>query len=213
MTSELHADQAARPASLHGGGSSGHSPAKSPLMSAGLSLLLLLAGCGLGEKNAQATPVESSASTPSGAVAAALMPADAADPSPASMHEDLDAYLASPEPAGRRFALDKLHFVANSATLSPDAQARIADLAEVLVGRPLAMVHVVGYADPGADGSANTQLGAQRADAVAKALVALEVTGDRVTSARASESNPVEAGAPLGRMAVNRPTELVVTGK
>jgi outer membrane protein OmpA-like peptidoglycan-associated protein len=129
------------------------------------------------------------------------------------MYGELQTYLASAEPAGRRFVFDNLHFATNSAALPADAQQTLGGLAQLLQAYPRATVRIDGYADARGSESANTQLGAQRAQAVVQALAGMGVPADRLSAATGSESNPVAPNTSEQGQAQNRRTELVVVAK
>lgn len=171
-------------------------------------LLLLLRTCTGGEDtNTVTAPATAPVTTaPTGGMAPA---APAAGP----MYGQLETYLASAQPAGQRFTFDNLHFATNSAELPADAQATLSGLVAILGRFPNARVQIEGYADARGSEPQNAQLGAQRAEAVARALIGAGVAADRVTAATGSESNPIGDNATAQGQAANRRTDLVVTAK
>ena len=132
---------------------------------------------------------------------------------PNTLNYQLQQYLASPEPAPRRFTFDGLNFATSSAELPTDAQATVSALAQILQAYPNAVVRVEGYADARGSEQTNAQLGAQRAEAVARALIGQGIPAGRVTSATGGETNPVDTNATNQGQAENRRTDLVVTAK
>jgi|GEM_PF-462438 len=126
---------------------------------------------------------------------------------------DLQAYLASPEPAGRRFSFDNIHFATNSAELPADAQPVIAGIVQAVQAAPNARIRVEGYADARGAAQANAQLGAQRADTVARALIAAGVAPGRLESASGGELNPIDTNATAQGQADNRRTDIVIVSK
>lgn len=125
----------------------------------------------------------------------------------------MQAYLASNEAAGRRFTFDNIHFATNSAELPADAGATITGLSQALAAYPNARIRVEGYADARGGEGANAQLGAQRAEAVARALIGAGVAANRVETATGGETNPVDSNATTPGQAQNRRTDIVVTAK
>jgi outer membrane protein OmpA-like peptidoglycan-associated protein len=177
-------------------------------------LLLLLRNCGDRENEVEtaATDTANSAAT---MPATGLAPTNQAPGAPVTgpLDATLAAYLSSGEPAGRRFTFDNLHFATNSAALPADAQQTVSAVAQVLSRHPTSRIQIEGYADArGAEG-ANARLGAERAEAVARALIAAGVPAQRITAASGSESNPVAPNTDPQGLAANRRTELVVIQK
>jgi outer membrane protein OmpA-like peptidoglycan-associated protein len=132
---------------------------------------------------------------------------------PNTLNYQLQQFLASPEPAPRRFTFDRLNFATSSAELPADAQSTITGLGQILQAYPNAVVRVEGYADARGGEQGNQQLGAQRAEAVARALIAQGIPANRVTAATGGETNPVDSNATAQGQAENRRTDLVVTAK
>jgi outer membrane protein OmpA-like peptidoglycan-associated protein len=132
---------------------------------------------------------------------------------PNTLNYQLQQYLASPEPANRRFTFEGLNFATGSADLPGDAQQTVSALAQILQAYPNATVRIEGYADARGSEGANAQLGERRADAVARALIAQGLPAARVTAASGGETNPVETNATAQGQAENRRTDLVVTAK
>lgn len=137
----------------------------------------------------------------------------AVDLAPSTLNYELQRYLASTAPAPRTFTFENLNFATSSAALPAEAQQTVSTLAQILQAYPNATVRVQGYADARGGETANAALGAQRAEAVARALIAQGVPADRVTGASGGESNPVASNATTQGQAENRRTELVVTAK
>ena len=163
------------------------------------------------------TTTTSSAATPSTppvAVEKVTLPGgQSLDLEPQSLNYELQQFLASPDAPPRRFTFDHLNFATDSAELPADAQATVGALAQILSAYPKAQVELQGYADATGSDPHNVQLGAQRAEAVQKALSAAGVSADRMKTATGGSSNPVDTNASAGGRAENRRTELVVTAK
>lgn len=132
---------------------------------------------------------------------------------PNTLNYQLQQFLASNEPAPRRFTFDRLNFATGSADLPADAQTTVAALSQILAAYPNAAVRIEGYADARGSEGSNAQLGAGRAEAVAMALIKSGIPAGRVTAASGGETNPVDTNATAQGQAENRRTDLVVTAK
>lgn len=194
-----------------------------PLLLLGL-LALALRSCGDDEDEPPTTTTTTEQTTTAPAVSAAPSPAlpvervtlpggRSVEMAPGTLNYQLQQYLASPAPAPRRFTFDRLNFATGSAAMPADAQATTAALAQILQAYPNARARIEGYADSRGGEGANVRLGAQRAEAVAEALIGAGVPAARVTAASGGESNPVDTNATSEGQAENRRTDLVVTAK
>ena len=125
----------------------------------------------------------------------------------------LQPYLASTEALPRRFTFERLNFATGSATLPADASQTIGTVAQILSASQTATVRVEGYADARGSEPANAKLGADRANAVAQALIAAGVPANRVSAVSGGETNPVDSNATASGQAENRRTDLVVTAR
>ena len=135
------------------------------------------------------------------------------DLEPQTLNYDLQRFLASSEAAPRTFTFEHLNFATDSAALPADAQGTVSALAQILAAYPKAQVHLNGYADATGNEPRNLQLGAQRAAAVAQALVAQGVAADRIKTATGGSTNPADTNASSRGRAENRRTELLVSAK
>lgn len=166
------------------------------------------------ESTTMTTTAPGAAATPAVGVERVTLPGgQAVELEPNSLNYQLQQFLASPEPAPRRFTFDRLNFATNSADLPADAQSTVVALAQIMNAYPNAQARIEGYADARGSEPVNAQLGARRAEAVAQALIAQGVPAARVTAATGGESNPVDTNATAEGRAENRRTELVVTAK
>lgn len=132
---------------------------------------------------------------------------------PGTIGYDLQRFLASNEAAPRRFAFERLNFDTASADLRAIDRPTVDGLARILVAYPAARVRLVGYADARGDTTPNVDLGADRARAVAAALIAAGVAADRVETATGGEAGAVAPNATAQGQAENRRTELIVLVK
>lgn len=187
-----------------------------------LLLALLFRGCNHHEATVTTTNTtvttssqsNTPAATPPVAVEKVTLPGGTSvDLEPKTLNYELQRYLASADAAPRTFTFDRLNFANDSAELPADAQATVTALAQILVAYPKARVQLSGYADSTGTEPHNVQLGAQRAEAVAKALSAQGVTADRMKTATGGSTNPADTNASSQGRAENRRTELVVLAK
>ena len=185
-------------------------------------LLLLLRSCGHNQATTTTnttdtttvTNTTSSAATPAVAVEQVTLPnGKVVGLEPKTLNYDLQRYLASSAPTPQTFTFENLNFATDSASLPSAAQATVSALAQILTAYPKAKVQLNGYADATGSDPRNTQLGAQRAQAVSQALQAQGVTADRIKTATGGASNPVDTNATSQGRAENRRTELTVLAK
>ena len=181
-----------------------------------LAALLALSRCNRHDDVAVApTPTATpTASTPPVALKHVVLPGGrTVDLQPQTLNYDLQAFLASTAAAPRTFTFDKLNFDTASSTIRADDQPTLSALSQILAAYPKAAVRLVGYADARGSDATNVRLGADRAAAVAKALIATGIDGKRISTASGGDANPVASNATVGGQFQNRRTELVVTSK
>ena len=185
-----------------------------------LLLLLLFRNCSHHEaavtttNTTTTTTSQAPAGTPPVAVEKVTLPGGkVVSLAPQTLNYDLQRFLASADAAPRTFTFEHLNFATDSATLPADAQDTTTALAQILAAYPKASVQLNGYADSTGTEPHNVQLGAQRAQAVAQALVAQGVAADRIKTATGGSTNPTDTNASSQGRAENRRTELVVLAK
>ena len=186
-------------------------------------LFLLLRSCGHTDQTATTNTTEttvtnttSSASpaTPAVAVEQVTLPnGKVVGLEPKTLNYELQRYLASTAPTPQTFTFENLNFATDSATLPSDAQTTVGSLAQILAAYPKAKVQLNGYADATGTDPHNVQLGAARANAVAKALEAQGLGADRIKTATGGASKPVDTNSTSQGRAENRRTELTVLAK
>ena len=135
------------------------------------------------------------------------------DLAPKTLNYDLQAFLASSDPAPRTFTFDKLNFDTASSQIRGEDQPTLSALSQILAAYPKSVVRLVGYADARGTDATNAKLGSDRAAAVAKALTGSGIDAKRVSTASGGDRNPVASNATAGGQFENRRTELVVTSK
>jgi hypothetical protein len=124
---------------------------------------------------------------------------------PGTLTHQLQRHLAGRDPAGRRFAFERLDFAPGSADIPTADRPTIDVLARLLRAYPKARIGIVGHPDAR---NIAPDLARRRAGAVAAALATAGIAPARVALvADAAAPAPTPGGA------ASRPTELVVTAK
>jgi outer membrane protein OmpA-like peptidoglycan-associated protein len=109
------------------------------------------------------------------------------------------------------FNFDRLTFDTGMATLQPQSQEQLKDIAEVLKSYPNVHVKIGGYTDNVGDPAANQKLSQDRADNVMQSLEGLGVNSSRMEAEGYGEQHPVaDNGMEEGRQQ-NRRIALRVT--
>lgn len=180
-----------------------------------LALLFALSRCGDREEAVVAAPVETPAATgndtgnDTGAVVGQTT--DAAAAAPLAGTSALGGFLAGTEPTPRSFTFEKVNFDTAKSDIRPGDADEVNAIAGVLGQYPTARVRIAGYADSRGPTPENVALGKARADALKAALVAKNVSADRIETVSGGEADPVDTNATASGQAENRRTELVVT--
>jgi len=111
------------------------------------------------------------------------------------------------------FEFDRLNFASGSATILPESQEQLDNIAAVLKAYPTVTVKVGGYTDNTGDPVANQQLSQARAESVMQALTTKGIAARRLAAEGYGDKHPVADNAtPEGR-AKNRRIALRVTAK
>ncbi|AYV48585.1 OmpA family protein [Caulobacter flavus] len=180
-----------------------------------LALLFLLSRCG--HDNTVAPPtarVADQPATPPVAVEEIALPnGKTVALQRETLNYELQKYLASDAPTPRTFTFDKLNFDSASSAIRPVDEPTLVALARILDAYPKAKVRVEGYADARGSQVDNLKLGADRAAAVASALVAKGVDSGRIATAAGGETRPVDTNATEQGRSENRRADLIVTAK
>ena len=111
------------------------------------------------------------------------------------------------EGAGRSdewFEFDRLLFETNSATLKPESQDQLRNVAAILVAYPAVQVKIGGYTDNTGDPASNLKLSQDRAANVKSSLVNLGVGANRLEAEGFGEQHPVASNATDEGRARNR---------
>jgi outer membrane protein OmpA-like peptidoglycan-associated protein len=111
------------------------------------------------------------------------------------------------------FDFDRLLFDTNSATLRPESQAQLRDVAAILKAYPNTHVKIGGYTDNVGSPAANQTLSQERADNVRTELVGMGIDGDRLTSEGYGEEHAVADNSTESGRAMNRRISMLITEK
>ncbi len=121
------------------------------------------------------------------------------------------------DPSGSRpnvFVFEGLGFNANNAvSFSPEASARIGNLAAILRAFPTARLKIEGHTDDVGDPATNRRLSLDRADAIKRLLIRAGVPAERITTEGVGPDRPIATNATEDGRAKNRRIELAITVK
>ena len=111
------------------------------------------------------------------------------------------------------FDFDRILFDSGSATLRPESNEQIGNIAEILKAYPQVTVKVGGYTDNTGKAEDNLKVSADRAAAVTNAVIALGVDPARVSSEGYGDANPIADNATAEGQQKNRRVSVRVTAK
>lgn len=107
--------------------------------------------------------------------------------------------------------LDKVHFVFDTATLVPESEPILAEVARILAAHPeFVKVEVAGHTDLRGTAEYNRDLSARRVQTVKRFLVAKGVDADRLAPKGYGESKPLATGDSEEDHALNRRVQFVI---
>ncbi|HSP24887.1 MAG TPA: OmpA family protein, partial [Saliniramus sp.] len=109
-----------------------------------------------------------------------------------------------------RLAEDQIGFAVAAATLEPDAEPLLDDLAEILGTCPDVAVEVAGHTDSDGSEAANRRLSQERAAAVRQALAERGVEAERLSAVGYGQAQPIAPNDTPQNKARNRRIELIV---
>jgi OOP family OmpA-OmpF porin len=132
------------------------------------------------------------------------------------MEARLLAFIQDPskgiEPA-TWFDFDRLLFNTDSATLRPESQEQLRNIAEVLKAYPNVHIKIGGYTDTSGDPQHNLNLSQDRANGVMADLISLGISPDRLEAQGYGEQYPVANNSTEEGRAKNRRVSMRVTQK
>ena len=111
------------------------------------------------------------------------------------------------------FTCDRLTFETGKATLKPESQEQLKNIAEILKAYPKVTIKFGGYTDNTGDAQANLKLSQQRAETVMAELVKLAVDSGRLKAEGYGQEHPVADNSTEEGRAKNRRIDLRVTAK
>ncbi len=111
------------------------------------------------------------------------------------------------------FNFDRLNFATGSASILPESEEQLNNIAAVLKAYPDVNVKVGGYTDNTGDPGSNRKLSQQRADAVRQALVGKGIAANRMVAEGYGSDHPVGDNTTEEGRAQNRRIALRVTKK
>jgi len=124
-------------------------------------------------------------------------------------------FIKSDKPVDKTtwFDFDRLTFETGSATLKPESQEQLKNIAEILKAYPNVSVKLGGYTDNTGNADANLKLSGDRAQSVKKELTALGIAADRLESEGYGQEHPVASNDTEEGRAQNRRISIQVTKK
>jgi outer membrane protein OmpA-like peptidoglycan-associated protein len=111
------------------------------------------------------------------------------------------------------FDFDRLLFNTDSATLRPESQEQMRNIAAILKAYPNVHIKIGGYTDNSGDAQNNLNLSKDRANGVMAELIALGISPDRLEAQGYGEQFPVADNATAEGRARNRRVSMRVTQK
>jgi K(+)-stimulated pyrophosphate-energized sodium pump len=111
------------------------------------------------------------------------------------------------------FDFDRLLFDTGSATLQPQSQDQLNNIAAILKAYPAVHLTIGGYTDNTGDAAQNLKLSQDRADSVAHQLESAGVAPDRLVTKGYGEDHPVGDNSTADGRAANRRISMLVTAK
>jgi outer membrane protein OmpA-like peptidoglycan-associated protein len=111
------------------------------------------------------------------------------------------------------FSFDRLTFETGKATLKPESQEQLKNIAEILKAYPKVTIKLGGYTDNTGDPQANLRLSQQRADTVMADLVKLGVDSGRMKAEGYGQEHPVADNSTEEGRAKNRRIDIRVVSK
>ncbi len=111
------------------------------------------------------------------------------------------------------FTFDRLTFETGKATLKPESEEQLRNIAEILKAYPKVSIKLGGYTDNVGDPNANLELSGQRAEAVMADLVEMGIEAKRLQAEGYGQEHPVADNNTEEGRAKNRRIDLRVTAK
>ncbi|WP_133274077.1 OmpA family protein [Hymenobacter radiodurans] len=110
-------------------------------------------------------------------------------------------------------SFDRVYFAPSSATLTPESQQQLQNVAAILKNFPRAKVRIGGYTDNSGSFAGNMKMSEGRANAAMAALVDMGIDATRITSKGYGQKIPIASNDTEDGRALNRRISLRVTRK
>lgn len=111
------------------------------------------------------------------------------------------------------FDFDRLLFQTESATIKPESQAQLSNIASIMKAYPNVHIKVGGYTDSSGDPQANMTLSRDRADSVVRELTSLGVSPDRLSAEGYGMEHPIADNSTVAGRSQNRRVAIRVVEK
>ena len=124
-------------------------------------------------------------------------------------------FIKSDKPVDKTtwFDFDRLTFETGSATLKPESQEQLKNIAEILKAHPAVNVKLGGYTDNTGNANSNLKLSGERAQSVKKELEGLGIADSRLEAEGYGQEHPVASNDTEDGRAQNRRISIRVTKK
>ncbi|WP_375445666.1 sodium-translocating pyrophosphatase [uncultured Fibrella sp.] len=128
---------------------------------------------------------------------------------------NLVSFIKSDKPVDKTtwFDFDRLTFETGKATLKPESQEQLKNVAEILKAYPNVTIKLGGYTDNTGKANDNLKLSGDRAQSVKKELEGLGIAGDRLEAEGYGQEHPVASNDTEAGRAQNRRISIRVTRK
>jgi outer membrane protein OmpA-like peptidoglycan-associated protein len=146
----------------------------------------------------------------------ALPSGDSLDVGEASNEGAIVGFLRDPAKSPDKtswFVLDRMQFETNSATLKPESEAQIQNVAKILKAYPHASVKIGGYTDNVGSEAANRKLSRDRAESTRRAIIVAGIPASRVSAEGYGSAHPLADNSTEEGRAKNRRTSLLIVKK
>ncbi|MBC6606834.1 OmpA family protein [Hymenobacter sp. BT188] len=110
-------------------------------------------------------------------------------------------------------SFDRVYFAPSSATLTPESQQQLQNVAAILKNFPRAKVRIGGYTDNSGSFAGNMKMSEDRANAAMAVLVDMGIDATRITSKGYGQKIPIASNDTEDGRALNRRISLRVTRK
>lgn len=130
------------------------------------------------------------------------------------LENNLLTYLRNPVAGAdpnRWFEFDRLIFDTNAATLRPESQEQLSNVAAILKSYPNVNVKIGGYTDNTGDPAANVSLSQKRAESVREQLVTMGIASNRLEAEGYGSEHPVADNSTEEGRAKNRRIAMRIT--